>query len=384
MVVSSACRTCLIVFSWWLLGIECIAVAVVAPRLMRAARGGHRLADVQTAQVAGSSMPVDAAPPVSVSVVVPARNESQRLTDCLAPLRAAPGLLEVIVVDDQSTDDTSDVARANGARVVTGAPLPRGWVGKAWALQQGVSVASGDIVVTLDADARPDASLPSCAAGALQRSGAVLATVAPRFRTTSRLGRWLHAAMLTSLVYRHGAGPGRAAPDAVGNGQCMVFRRTDAVHGGWFDLVKGALVEDVALVRRLVHDGQHVEMFDGSQLLAVQMFDGFRDTWSGWTRSLALSGVDERWRQVFDAIVSFVACVLPWFALGVGQATPVTLVLIALRIGTLFGTRRVYERRGVAYWASPVADVVALAAITRGIVAPSRQWRGRTYDDTAH
>lgn len=368
MVGSNADRACVTSVVSWLLLVEIAAIAVVVPRLLRAARGGRRLKGVAPV--------VDA----KVSVVIPARNEALRIGECLSALRHAEGIHEVIVVDDESSDDTADVARAGGARVIAGAPLPAGWSGKVWALEQGVSAASGEVIVTLDADARVDPLLVAGAVAELVDSGAVAATVAPRFRTTSSLSRWMHAAMLTSLVYRHAAGPGRAVGDSVGNGQCMVFRREDAVVGGWFERVKGELVEDVALVRALVRDRRHVEMFDGSALLAVQMFDGARDTWRGWTRSLALGGVDSRARQGFDVLVMLVANVAPWVWLSIGVATPATAVLLALRFGTLAGTRRVYERHGIGYWLSPLADVVAVAAIARGMVAPSREWRGRSYE----
>src|SRR4051794_17318971 len=78
------------------------------------------------------------APSLTVTVVVPARDEQERLGPCLEGLAADPGVTEVLVVDDRSTDATAAVARAHGARVVDGAEPPGGWVGKPWALQQGL------------------------------------------------------------------------------------------------------------------------------------------------------------------------------------------------------------------------------------------------------
>ena len=352
---------------WWILVVvEAATLVVVSPRLWRAARGGRRLHSGE-------------ATAVRISVIIPARNEAGRLAQCLAPLHNAPGVYEIIVVDDESSDDTALIARDHGATVVAGKPLPEGWVGKIWALQQGISTATGDVVVTLDADARPSAELPQAAVCALVESGAALATVAPRFRTTSRSSQWLHAAMLTSLVYRHGAGAGRATKDAVANGQCMVFRRADAIDNGWCERVRGSVIEDVALVRMLVAEGKQVEMFDGTTLLTVQMFDGFADTWRGWGRSLSLTGVDSHRRQAGDAAITAISVVAPlWLVFG-GVATPLTMLLFAVRLGTLVGARRVYERAGVGYWLSPLVDLLAWVVVLRGIVAPSRHWRSRQY-----
>ncbi|NDE51845.1 MAG: glycosyltransferase [Actinobacteria bacterium] len=93
---------------WWLLAAaEAAALVVVAPRLWRAARGAHRL--VAGGDVVGAG---------SISVVIPARNEAARIADCLAALRGAPGVLEVIVVDDESSDATAQIAEQCGATVV--------------------------------------------------------------------------------------------------------------------------------------------------------------------------------------------------------------------------------------------------------------------------
>lgn len=368
MVVSSRCRACVNSdFSWVLFAVELSALAIVAPRLWRSSRGGRKLV---------ASPMLEAA---NISVVIPARNEALRIAECVAPLRGAPGVCEVIVVDDESTDDTARVARENGAMVVAGKPLPVGWVGKIWALRQGIEAARGDVVITLDADARPDAMLARAAYDALVVSRADLATVAPRFRTTSRSSQWLHASMLTSLVYRHGAGGGIARPNSVANGQCMVFRREPVLRERWCDEVRGEIIEDVALVRHLVRSGKKVEMFDGSNVLTVQMFDGFTDTLQGWARSLALSGVDRAPRQWYDIATTAIVLVAPLWLLLVGVATPATLCSVAIRLGTLLGTRRAYEQRGVGYWLSPFADLLAWLVVIRGVVAPSRQWRGRHY-----
>ncbi|NBR37606.1 MAG: hypothetical protein EBT80_09740, partial [Chitinophagales bacterium] len=79
--------------------------------------------------------------------------------------------------------------------------------------------------------------------------------------------------------------------------------------------------EDVALVRCLVARGKQVEMFDGRDLLVVEMFESFGDTWRGWGRSLALSAVESRWRQVTGVLVTALTLVAPLLLVAVGGVT---------------------------------------------------------------
>ena len=137
--------------------VQAAAAAVVVARLARGRRRRPPLAARRTGR--------------RVSVVIPARDEERRLAACLAGLADDPDVLEVLVVDDRSRDRTADVARAHGARVVPGAELPPGWVGKPWALQQGLEAAAGDVVVSLDADTRPRPGLAGALAGALGDGG---------------------------------------------------------------------------------------------------------------------------------------------------------------------------------------------------------------------
>ncbi|MCU1603233.1 MAG: family 2 glycosyl transferase, partial [Frankiales bacterium] len=83
-----------------------------------------------------------------VSVLVPARDEAHRIAPLL---RTLPRDVEVLVLDDHSSDGTADLVRAQGFTVLDGQPLPRGWLGKPWACQQLADAATGDVLVFVDA-----------------------------------------------------------------------------------------------------------------------------------------------------------------------------------------------------------------------------------------
>jgi dolichol-phosphate mannosyltransferase len=318
----------------------------------------------------------------SISVVIPARDEAKRMGPLLAAIIDAPGVAEVIVVDDQSSDATAEIARLAGATVVSGIALPDGWAGKAWALQQGISAATSDWVVTLDADARPDPGLPTALVARAAGDRLDLLTVGGRFECPTPGSRWLHPAMLTTLVYRFGPpGVPPARPDrTMANGQCMAVPRARFLAAGGMELVRNEVVEDLALARCMAIDGHRVGFLDASELLSVRMFESFGDAWNGWGRSLALPGVEPRRRQLFDLAIVVFAQVLPIPRLLLRRGDVIDVVLALTRLGTLAGTRRAYERNDTAYWLSPLADPVAAAAIARGIAHRGRQtWRGRSY-----
>ncbi len=352
--------------------------------LLAARLGASGVAVVRLARAAATATPVrpTTTPRASIAVVIPARDEAGRLGPLLDAVVGAPGVAEVIVVDDESSDATAELARSAGAVVVAGRPLPADWAGKAWALQQGIEAATSDWVVTLDADTRPDPRLPAALVARAAGERLDLLTVGGRFECPTRPSRWLHAAMLTTLVYRFGP-PGATAPTperTMANGQCMALRRAPFLDAGGMSIVAGEVVEDIALARRIASDGGRVGFLDAGEMLTVRMFDDLADTWRGWGRSLALPGVETRNRQLVDLAVVLLAQVLPIPRLLARRGDLLDLMLAAARLGTLTGTRRAYDRIDVAYWLSPLADPLAAAAIALSITRSGKQtWRGRSY-----
>src|SRR5690349_12809232 len=142
------------------------------------------------------------APAETISAVVPARDEEDRLGPCLDGLLADPDLLEVVVVDDGSSDGTATLASRAGARVIEGAAPPPGWAGKTWALQQGIEAARGDWVLHVDADARPAPGLARAMVASLREHGDDLLSVGPSFRCRSTADLLLHPAFLATIPYR--------------------------------------------------------------------------------------------------------------------------------------------------------------------------------------
>jgi len=347
---------------------QAIASAVLLARL---GRGRRR----RPALTAAAPLPAG-----SISVVVPARDEAGRIGPCLDGLLGDPALLEVIVVDDGSTDATADLARARGARVVEAGPPPPGWIGKPWALQRGLETARGDVVVSVDADTRPQPGLASALAACLE--DADLVSAGARFICDTPGERWMHPALLTTLVYRYGP-PDTAAPLPVArlliNGQCTAVRREALLEAGGYAHAAGHMTDDAAFARGLARRGWRVAFHDAGALLSVDMHDSLSETWREWGRSIALTDVTSPAWRAADVALVWLTLGLPPLRLLLGRPTRLDLALIALRWTMLAPLASGYARRGAPYWLSPLADPLAALRLTVSALAPSKRWRGRDY-----
>ncbi|MFC4586028.1 glycosyltransferase [Sphaerisporangium corydalis] len=316
----------------------------------------------------------------AVSVVVPARDEEGRIRPCLAAALADPRVSEVIVVDDESSDGTARIAAEMGARVVPGTPPPYGWVGKQWALHQGIRAATGDIVITLDADARARPGLFGAMASAL--ADCDLLSVGPRFTCGGTAEQALHASFLATLVYRFGPIGASASPPphrVMANGQCMAFRRGAMLEADGFARVRRHMADDVALARTLAGSGWEVRFLDAGDLLEVDMHDSTAGVWREWGRSLSLRDVTDPVRQAGDLAVIWLTAALPVLRLATGRPTRLDLVLLAVRWSLTGALRGSYTRPGIGLLLSPLLDPVAAVRLTQASLRPVRTWRGRTY-----
>lgn len=352
--------------------LQAISAAFVLGRL---ARGSRRVPPV-TAK---------AGPPkYTVSVVIPARNEEGSLPACLESLANEPAH-ELIVVDDESTDRTSDIASEWGAKVISGAPLPEGWVGKPWALEQGLQAATGDFVLFLDADTMAQPGLLAAAVDAFQRSETQVLTLGARFLCEDLVEQALHASMLTTLVYRFGpiGTTFRPAPKrTIANGQCMLVRRDWMLTQGGFELASTNMTDDIALAQGLAQRGAKVAFLDGSDVLDVQMYESAEETWREWGRSLPMADVLPWSTRVLDLGTLWLTMVLPLVRWALGRPTTLDKALLVTRFALCIPLLRSYKHAIPGVLLSPFADAAATYRLTEATLRPVRTWKGRSYERT--
>ncbi len=345
----------------------------------------------------------------TVTVMVTTLNEVNRVGPCLEGLmqQDAP-LLEVLVVDSRSTDGTRELVEAAARkdpriRLVTDDPLPPGWVGKVWALENGLREAKGDWVLGIDADTVPAPGLVGAVIDAVEQDGYDVASFSPQFRDQTPAERFVQPAMLTTLVYRCGAaGATQPPPDRVlANGQCFVARRNLLLAHGGYSCARTSWCDDVTLARHLAANGARVGFLDGSQIIQVRSYASLGEMWREWGRSFDLKDATPMWRRWLDVALVWAVQGLPLpilLVLGALIATgtialtnsPNAMLWQALllvngsalfiRLFMLWALRGSYAERGISFWCSWLADLGAAWRLTLSTARRPKAWRGRSFE----
>jgi Glycosyl transferase family 2 len=228
-----------------------------------------------------------------ISVLLPVRDEEQHVIACLHAILAQRGVsdLEVLVLDDASTDRTRSLVEAvrdPRLRVLagTGEPPP-GWLGKPYACQQLADAATGEVLVFLDADVRLSTSAVAATVALL--TDLDLVSPYPQQQAESLLERLIQPLLqwtwLTFLPLRLAETSPRPSL-AAANGQLIAVRREAYDRAGGHAAVRGEVIEDVALLRAVKRSGGRGTVVDGTALATCRMYDGAQALIDGYTKSL--------------------------------------------------------------------------------------------------
>jgi len=248
---------------------------------------------------------VEPAPPPTnaplISVCIPARNEERNIRACIEAVLAQdyPNL-EVIVLDDRSTDATPtilvDIAtRDSRLHSISGSDLPKGWAGKPHALFQASASARGEWLCFVDADTfLSPTTLSSCYVKAL-------ATKADMFTimTFQILGSfWEKTVMpLVMTALSVGFSPRKVndpnKKDAIANGQFILIKRSTYDAIGGHASVKDKIVEDKAISEQVKWNSYRLIVADGMKLVRTRMYTSLPEMWEGWTKNIYLGLRDE-------------------------------------------------------------------------------------------
>ena len=232
-----------------------------------------------------------------VSVVIPARNESSTIATVVGSILSTTyHPLELIVVDDRSSDDTAAIVERFSdprLRLVRGERLPAGWYGKPWACLQGYRAAKGDILLFTDADTRHAPELLARAVGALVKEKADLVTVAPLQRCVTFWERVVMPQIWLLLALRYhpdAVNRARRERDVIANGQFILTTRKAYEATGTHEAVRHEVAEDLALAQRYLRHGRKLHFTFAERLMETRMYQGLAHLIEGWSKNIYLGG----------------------------------------------------------------------------------------------
>jgi chlorobactene glucosyltransferase len=342
-------------------------------------------------------------PPVA-SVVVPARNEERNVAGCLQSILASTyPRLDIVLVNDHSSDETGPIARAiadrdSRLRVVDNPDLPQGWFGKQWACQTGANVARGEILIFVDADTRSAPDLVTRSVNGMIRTEADFYSVLGRQQMVTFWERLVQMQIFTVLMTRFGGteivNRATTASAKIANGQYLMVRRDTYDEFGGHALVRSYVAEDLMLAQRYFELGRKTVLVMGMDQLSTRMYTSLAELVGGWRKNLFAGGRHSMPRGMRSAFFTPLLIPLP-FAM---QLAPPLLLVVAVALGlpslefwaaitTGFGLATwlaYYRAARLPVWyaflfplGAAVALYIALSAVIRG---SSVEWKGRSYE----
>ena len=340
----------------------------------------------------------------SLSVVIPAFDEEQNIEGCLTHVLMSErpcSRWDVIVVDDQSSDNTVKIAEEAivtvagadqpGATVLQAGPRPKGerWVGKNWGCCQAMEQVNSEWVLFIDADVT---LAPDAIRRALHQSineNADLFSLAPRL-TCGCLAEWMVQPIMASLL---GLGfPILEANDpastvAFAAGPFMLFRRDSYNAIGGHRALAGEVVEDLALARRIKEGGFRLRYVLGIDAVDLQMYANLQALWEGWSKNWFL-GLDRSISKSLGAGgVVMLMFTLPWLLLPASLTMAclssqdqilwlsdagLGLIAILMQLNVRLWTRARFSVPLRHWWLMGIGGMII------GLIAPTSVWKSLT------
>ena len=226
----------------------------------------------------------------SVSVLIPMRNEEENVKGCLSSVLAQKGLdtLEVIAIDDGSTDNTSNEVKAfPSVELISGEKLPDKWLGKLWACQQLAEKSSGDYLVFVDADVRLS---DYAVANSISKMGNWdFISPYPRQLTAGfvqkifqPLLQWSWLSSVPLLIAQKYS----VKSMAVANGQFLIIKRDAYFKSGAHAGIKTEVLDDLMLARNLLKQGYKGGVAEASNIATCHMYKNRMELFKGYQKSL--------------------------------------------------------------------------------------------------
>jgi hopene-associated glycosyltransferase HpnB len=328
----------------------------------------------------------------AVTALIPARDEAPVIGRTIAALRAQGRGLEIVVIDDQSSDGTGDVVRAAGGpgcRVIAGTPMPAGWVGKMWALEQGRLHVRTPLTLLLDADIELRPGILAAVLARRQLDGRQLLSLMAVLEMDTVWDKMLVPAFVYffKLLYPFRVSNSRSRLVAAAAGGCVLVDTEMLERVGGFGAIRAELIDDCALARQVKSAGGRTWIGMTHSAISRRRLGTLRASWRMVARSafaqlrfstLLLGGC------VALLAIAFWAAPAAWIA-GPPRARWLATLAVTAMIASYIPVLRFYGRSPLWALALPFTGTLYLLMTVSSAVRSWRgvgaAWKGRTYGD---
>jgi hopene-associated glycosyltransferase HpnB len=325
-----------------------------------------------------------------VTVLMPARNEARHIITTLTAVADQGRNHRIILIDDESSDATADLAaslRLPNLIIIRGEPLPRGWSGKLWALEQGRRAAHTRYLLLLDADIRLQPGLVPALLAKLNNDTLQLASLMAFLRMESRWEKMLMPAFIYffKLLYPFRLSNSASQRVAAAAGGCILMERRILDQMGGFAVVKNELIDDCALARRVKNLGGRTWIGLTRSAQSLRCYENLASVWRMVARTAFTQLHHSPALLLVCTLLMTAAFVLPLVCVFSGPVIGVTVSLTALllMIMTYFPTLHYYGVNPVWACTLPVTGILYLLMTWGSAISYWRgagaSWKGRTY-----
>lgn len=340
-------------------------------------------------------------PEPQVSAIVPARNEEANIRAAVESLAAQTIPVEIIAVNDGSTDRTGAILaelrqRLPQLRVVETPELPPGWTGKNHAVACGLAGTRAPWLLLTDADVRHQSHGVETGLAVARQTGAAMVSFSPDQELPTWWERatipFVYCRLADEYPYERVSDP--EDPAAAANGEWLLVSRVAYNAVGGHAAVKKEILEDVALARLLKRSGCRLHFARGVGLARTRMYLSIGQMWEGWAKNLFLL-FDQRKGTVAGAVAGAALDTLAWLLTllalwGWWQGWPVSAAVLVPLAGVIVWRhlryaqalrRNCYPLWCVFYYTigSVLFASLMVYSASRYLSGEPLKWKGRQY-----
>ena len=337
----------------------------------------------------------DTSPDLSqITVLIPARNEQEVIAETLDGLAQQGDGLEIILIDDQSNDNTAEIARSKnlpGLQIILGQPLRSGWSGKLWALEQGRLLAKTPLLLLLDADIYLNPNTLNALVQKMEREQLDLVSLMAQLKMECFWEKLLIPAFIFffKLLYPFRLSNSKQTPIAAAAGGCILVKAKMLEKINAFSSLQDCLIDDCSLARKIKNTGGRIWLGLTHSAISLRTYHKLEDIWLMVNRN-AFTQLQYSWLLLLlCTLIMFAAFMFPIMAIFTGNTISIITGITAL--GLLFTcylpTLKYYSINPLWGCSLPVTGIFYLlmtwSSAWQHLTGKGARWKDRSYSAIA-